>query len=100
METHAQAHERLIVVLLARGWAVQRQNATRGGPLKVPHVTSADGFMRLWFKKEAVYATYGTHDFGDARSLLMDIRGTVSERLCDLIDRWKGEEAARPVHGE
>jgi len=47
--------------------------------LKVPHATSPDGTIRVWFKAQAVYVSYssgraGGHNLNHARSLWFDIR--------------------------
>jgi len=54
-----------------QGWRVS-------GALKVPHATSPDGVVRLWFKPQAVWASVDqqgrSHTLGEARSVHSDIR--------------------------
>ena len=75
--TYAQAHTAILALLMAKGWEV-KQN------LKIPHATSPDGNLRLWFKAQAIY--YGTNsnvkDFGSAHSLwASDLRTMTAENL-------------------
>lgn len=84
-ETFAQARERILTDLETRGWTVR----TRGtaGKLKVPHATN--GQLRLWFKAQAVYASFGGVPWrlSDARSLDSDYRGIDVDRLIGWADR-------------
>ncbi len=60
--TFDQARREILTALRAAGWAVKSD-------LKIPHATSPDGGLRLWFKAQAVHATEGNHhDFGNART--------------------------------
>ena len=65
-------------------------------PMKVPHATSPDGRIRLWFKTQAVYVTEapkGHHELGDARSSWVDIRSmSPAEFIKDIED-----SARKPV---
>lgn len=52
----------ILTALREAGWTVKSD-------LKVPHATSPDGELRLWFKAQAVHSTEGNrHSFGDARN--------------------------------
>ncbi len=79
MTTFAEARTAILDYLQARGWSLSSRS------LKTPHATSPSGGVRLWFKAQAVYYSLGDrHDFGDARSLHVDIRtGTA-----DHFHRW------------
>jgi len=67
--TYAQAQAEILAHLRARGWTVRSD-------LKIPHATSPDGELRLYFKPQAVYYTQGNrHEFKNARSTwVSDIR--------------------------
>ena len=67
LPTFAQARSALLDALRAAGWTV---NAS----LKVPHATSPQGHVRLWFKPQAVYAAAGSTNMADAHSYESDIR--------------------------
>lgn len=64
--TFIQARQEILDYLEARHWTLSSRS------LKVPHATSPDGKVRLWFKAQAVYFTKTDgrmrHDFGEARS--------------------------------
>jgi hypothetical protein len=84
VETFAQAKARVMNHLEAQGWRVARD-------LKVPHATSPDGAIRVWFKPQALYLSvvHGrglSHTLGMARSLWIDPRG---------VDAAKVEAAVR-----
>lgn len=68
--TFKAARQKMLGELLALGWAVKAD-------LKVPHATSPDGEVRLWFKAQAVHFTGATrpfpHDFHNARALTYDL---------------------------
>jgi len=72
--TYAQAREQVLACLASRGWKVATRDQN-GRALKVPHATSPDGWLRLWFKPQAVHFTEGNqHSAQHARSLWVDIR--------------------------
>lgn len=68
METYAQAGTRIRATLSVCGWTIADDGR------KVPHATSPDGNVRLWFKSQAVYYTHRIHKMGEARSLHLEIR--------------------------
>jgi len=92
--TYPQARADLLKHLAATGWQVSPG-------LKIPHATSPDGKLRLWFKPQAIWFTdlqaeqgfYGggksRHDFHDARTLSydLDIRALSSEQFVGMIAR-------------
>lgn len=69
-QTYAQAQGAILNDLTTSGWAV-----TPG--LKIPHATSPDGSLRLWFKPQAVWATRvksgERHAYKDARTISYDL---------------------------
>lgn len=75
-KTYAQAQSDILTNLANNGWTVSPS-------LKIPHATSPNGRLRLWFKPQAVWYTKvkpgersqfgGTHNFKDARSLSYDL---------------------------
>lgn len=84
-ETFDAAKRRILEGLQALGWSVS-------GPLKIPHATSPDGEVRLWFKPQAVWLSQahggphahrgGKHELGNARSIFVEVRGT---DVADLV---------------
>lgn len=89
--TYAAAREKYFETLRALGWDVRRGSQVDGRLLKIPHATSPDGKIRLWFKPQALWVSYGvlteckrfadsdgvaklSHDLGAARSTWLDIR--------------------------
>jgi len=91
-KTFAQARSEILDRLQSSGWALKRN-------LKVPHATSPDGDLRLWFKTQAVYATcdrsrssFGNqHKFTNARSITgesIDIRDEDVTRFIDYARKW------------
>lgn len=95
-KTFDQARAEILDHLQKLGWAV---NPT----LKIPHATSPNGHVRLWFKKQAVYFTdlageqlsrgsdppATRHDFGDARTISysLDTRKLSPEQFMELIQK-------------
>ena len=87
-ETYAAARQRVHRELGLRGWK------TSPPTLKLPHATSPDGQVRLWFKPQAVYHTTGDrHEAGNARTVSydFDIRGMPVEAVVEVA-RKLGEE--------
>lgn len=84
--TFAQARGVLLAHLKTKGWAVSEH-------LKVPHATSPDGRVRLWFKPQAVWVSVGSHTLANARSLWLDIRERLPETV-EAVALARGEEAA------
>ncbi len=92
--TFIDARLDIIYLLEDRGWKVSKA-------LKIPHATSPDGSLRLWFKPQAVWYTafqeqgpesYSRgggkrHDYGDAHSLWFDIRTVSNEEFLGQIQR-------------
>lgn len=73
--TFAQATKEHLHNLKAMGWSV-------ADGLKIPHATSPDKEIRLWFKPQAVWASYhGTTSIGAAHSLFIDFRSTSTPAL-------------------
>jgi len=71
-ETFASAQVKLLSWLESAGWAVKKG-------LKIPHATKGD--VKLWFKKQAVYASKPSLQFGSARSLHIDPRKYVDPKF-------------------
>jgi hypothetical protein len=66
-KTFPEARAEMLDGLAKKGWKVK-------GELKIPHATSPDGDVRLWFKTQAVYFSLGKgHDFKNARTLSYDL---------------------------
>ena len=95
-KTYPQAQRDILGNLRANGWDVS-------GPLKIPHATSPNGQLRLWFKPQAVWSTKikpgersqfeGTHNFKDARTISysLDIRTRDPDEFRELMERWSSE---------
>jgi hypothetical protein len=82
--TFAQSHDEILDYLASRGWSVKKS-------LKVPHATSPDGRVRLWFKSQAVYFTNGTHhELGNARSIFVDTRVLTPEEFLRDVQGFVG----------
>lgn len=87
-KTYAQAQRDILDNLAANGWQVS-------AALKVPHATSPNGRLRLWFKPQAVWFTKifargDRHDFKDARTISydLDIRTKDPDTFRDQMQRW------------
>lgn len=79
--TFQAAKAAVLSYLQREGWDVKPH-------LKVPHATAPDGELRLWFKSQAVYYSWGNkHTLGDARSLHTDIRDVTPEEFVKEADR-------------
>lgn len=79
--TFQAAKAAILAYLQQQGWKVNPH-------LKVPHATSPDGELRLWFKAQAVYYSWGDkHTLGDARSLHSDIRDMTPEAFVAEAER-------------
>jgi hypothetical protein len=82
--TYAKSHNEILDYLASRAWDVKKN-------LKVPHATSPDGRVRLWFKTQAVYFTNGTHhELGNARSLFADTRAMTPEQFLRDVQKFVG----------
>jgi hypothetical protein len=74
-KTFKAAKADVINYLKKEGWKVVDRNYQTGKPMKIPHATSPDGRVRLWFKAQSVYVSEGPyHEFKGARSSWVDIR--------------------------
>lgn len=87
LPTFAKARAAILDELEAMGWDLKRD-------LKVPHATSPDGELRLWFKPQAVWFTqslgsYQRHDFKNARTIdyVHDIRKMTAAELIERARR-------------
>ena len=83
-ETYQQAKVRLLRELASQGWGTSPH-------LKIPHATSPNQEIRVWFKPQALYFTLiqgeKRHHFGDARSIHVDFRGMTMEQLTETIQK-------------
>lgn len=70
-ETFPAARARILRELESMGWTVSAH-------LKIPHATSPDGLLRLWFKPQAVWLSVhdrysvGSHELKQAHTLDYD----------------------------
>ena len=79
--TYAEAKAIHLQNLAALGWTVKPN-------LKVPHATSRDGQVRLWFKPQAVWASYGVgHELGNARSIFVDTKTANTQQIITAARR-------------
>ena len=88
-KTYAQAQRDLLDNLRANGWTVS-------APLKIPHATSPNGELRLWFKPQAVWFTRGNrHNFKDARTISydLDIRARDPDAFRAYMERWSEQRS-------
>jgi hypothetical protein len=80
--TFAQATKDHLQNLKAMGWTV-------ADGLKVPHATSPDKEIRLWFRPQAVWASYnGATSIAAAHSLFVDHRSTSTPALVTMARRF------------
>lgn len=90
-KTYAKAQEDIMTGLRKNGWAVVPH-------LKIPHATSPQGDVRLWFKPQAIYMSYGPGltNFGSARSTWSaDYRGTPTEEMVKELERHAASVSKR-----
>jgi len=85
LPTFAVQRDAILARLRAAGWDVK-------DGLKVPHATSRDGTVRYWFKTQAIYyeplrASRGHFDFGDAHSLVSDMRERPANEMTAYLIR-------------
>lgn len=94
-KTFKEAREQVFAFLKKRGWNVAEN-------LTVPHATSPDGKVRLWFKSQAVYAAHKERaeegknplDFKNSHSMTSDLREDADEqKFMALVERWTGYKA-------
>lgn len=92
--TFQEARAHVFEFLKKRGWKVVDS-------LSVPHATSKDGKVRLWFKAQAVYAVNkkrvdeGSNplQFKDSHSMSGDLRDDMDEtKFMNLVERWTGHK--------
>ncbi len=69
--------------LSALGWTVK-------AGLRVPHATSPDGRLRLWFRKPTVYYTFGSHLMPFARTTDMRPETATIEQVLYWVARRSG----------
>ena len=91
--TFAEKKDELLGYLKTQGWEV-REMGPSYKPMKVPHATSPDGTIRLWFKTHAIYhASHayrgGSFDLGSAHSMSSDMRELDGPSLVATAQRWK-----------
>lgn len=87
--TYKQAQEEILAYLHGLGWSLPNQR------LEVPHASSPDGTLRLWFKPQAVHYTEiedsrQRHDRKNARAISydLDIRKHEPVAFVKLITRY------------
>lgn len=83
--TFKAAREELLDYLEKQHWQVKRRQGLK--PLKIMHATSPDGDVKLWFKSQAVYYSWGRGSFKDARSLHIDIRRANPSEVVKAAER-------------
>ena len=83
--TFDEAKREIMDYLKSKHW-------TLSPPLKIPHATSPDKELRVWFKSQAVYLSQdsrGSHSLKGARSLHVDIRRMTPEQFLQQVERWR-----------
>lgn len=92
-KTYTEAQRDILQNLAANGWQVSPG-------LKIPHATSPNGQLRLWFKPQAVWFTKtkpgersqhgGTHNFKDARTVSynLDTRTQDPDTFRESMRQW------------
>ena len=94
--TFAAARAALLDHLKAERWVVTTWSPS--GALKTPYATSPDGRIRLWFKPQAVYVSYGSHhELRHSRSLWVDIRDESPSAVVASAERSSQHDARRGV---
>jgi len=85
--TFVQSRDAILDKLESEGWKLSSRT------LKIPHATSLDGDLRLWFKAQAVHYTKNgrgyRHSMGDAHTLAydLDIRKMTPEQFIQVLKR-------------
>jgi len=85
----------------AMGWTVALRDRNYR-ELKVPYATSPGGQWRLWFKAQAVYFLHGPpFDFGNARSLVEDMRQPTAQllRILERAAIWEQKNYPEEFEG-
>ena len=84
--TFEESRREILSALRSAGWVVKSE-------LKIPHATSPDGELRLWFKAQAVHSTEGNrHEFGNARTFGgygFDIREYDGPEFLAVVERLR-----------
>lgn len=81
-QTFVEAKTDILAHLKKEGWAVK-------DGLAVPHATSPDGEVRVWFKPQAVLMSKGNnHSLGAARSMWTDIRSMSGPTFLKEVEKW------------
>lgn len=90
-KTYQEAQQEILTALKSKGWKIVTG-------LKIPHATSPDGKLRLWFKAQAIWSTFdgeprgsrNMHEFKNARSTWIDdIRKMDADKALAEIERIK-----------
>lgn len=81
MKTFKKAREEILAHLGQFGWDVKSFNMQTMKAMKVPHATSPDKSIRLWFHQQAVWVGDSA---ASSRSLHMDIRLHSPEELVEM----------------
>ncbi len=88
-KTYAQAQRDILENLASNGWQVS-------AGLKIPHATSPNGRLRLWFKPQAVWYTKvkpgERHNFKEARTLSYDL--DIRKKDPDAFRDWMMRSSA------
>ena len=89
-ETYASAQVKILDILEKHGWKVKRG-------LKIPHATKGD--VKLWFKKQAIYASGSGQAMGSALSLQhIDPKKLADPRVVPLkLSQYMEKEAQAMV---
>lgn len=89
--TFDQAKHDVLSYLRQAGWKVSPFGSAYGA-LKIPHATSPDGRLKLWFKAQAVHASPGEGtSLGDAHSLGTDLRQYDGPGFVAVIDSLRAK---------
>jgi len=82
-KTFSEARTGLMDYLAKEGWKLSDRS------LKVPHATSPDGDLRIWFKPQAIwFSVGGRHNLQGARSIHTDIRHTEPVKVVEEARRY------------
>lgn len=83
--TFQEAKSTLLAHLKGEGWKLSAEN------LKIPHATTPDGKVRIWFKPQALWFSVvdsGPHNMQNARSVHTDIRTETPEEVVKTVERY------------
>jgi hypothetical protein len=88
--TYEEKMGEFMEALKKEGWSVKTSHNLKA--LKIPHATSPDGKMRLWFKARAVHYGPASSDIGDAHTLTYeDLKGYSVSAFMKLVAKAMGE---------